>query len=134
MNDKSYVSLEQQVCVVCGKPFETGALLMDRRLKDSLERHTVTGWGLCPEHEKLRQEGFVALVECDPEKSNAPEGGGMLNPEQVYRTGVVAYMKRDAFLEVFKLPTESQAESTPAVFVEPKVMTWLKSRMPAVSQ
>ena len=67
MNDKSHVSLEQHVCLVCGTRFDTGAILLDRRLRASMERHTATGWGLCPEHQKLSDEGFVALVECDPQ-------------------------------------------------------------------
>ncbi len=53
MNDKSHVSLEQHVCLVCGKAFDTGAVLLDKRLRASMEHHTKTGWGLCPEHQKL---------------------------------------------------------------------------------
>jgi len=53
MDDKSYVSLEQRLCLVCGTPFDTGNLLLDRRLRASMERHTVTSWGLCAEHQKL---------------------------------------------------------------------------------
>ncbi|WP_430522156.1 hypothetical protein [Pseudomonas aeruginosa] len=48
MNDKSHVSLEQHVCLVCGTAFDTGAILLDKRLRASMERHTATGWGLCP--------------------------------------------------------------------------------------
>jgi hypothetical protein len=69
MNNKSYVSLEQQRCLVCGTSFDTGNLLLDRRLRASMAHHTTTGWGLCPEHQKLFEDGFVALVECDPQRS-----------------------------------------------------------------
>lgn len=61
MNDKSHVSLEQHVCLVCGAAFDTGAILLDRRLRASMKHHTATGWGLCPEHQKLSDDGFVAL-------------------------------------------------------------------------
>ena len=71
MNDKSHVSLEQHVCLVCGTAFDTGAILLDKRLRASMERHTATGWGLCPEHQKLADDGFVALVECDPQRSGS---------------------------------------------------------------
>ena len=71
MNDKSHVSLEQHVCLVCGTAFDTGAILLDKRLRASMERHTATGWGLCPEHQKLADDGFVALIECDPQRSVA---------------------------------------------------------------
>src|SRR5215467_9695541 len=78
MNDKSHVSLEQHTCLVCMKSYGTGALLLDRRLRATLEHHTLTGWGLCPEHQKMNQEGFVALIECDPEKSHTPDSRGRL--------------------------------------------------------
>ena len=51
MNDKSHVSLEQHVCLVCGAGFDTGTILLDKRLRASMERHTAIGWGLCPEHQ-----------------------------------------------------------------------------------
>ena len=38
MNDKSHVSLEQHVCLVCGTAFDTGAILLDKRLRASMER------------------------------------------------------------------------------------------------
>ncbi|HHW2678374.1 hypothetical protein [Pseudomonas aeruginosa] len=59
MNDKSHVSLEQHVCLVCGTGFDTGAILLDKRLRASMERHTATGWGLCPEHQKLSDDGLL---------------------------------------------------------------------------
>ena len=89
MHDKSHVSLEQHVCLVCGTAFDTGAILLDKRLRASMERHTTTGWGLCPEHQKLFDDGFVALVECDPQRSGS-QAGGRMKPEQAYRTGRLA--------------------------------------------
>ena len=74
MNDKSHVSMEQHVCLVCGVAFDTGAILLDKRLRASMERHTTTGWGLCAEHQKLADDDFVALVECDPQRSGSPNG------------------------------------------------------------
>jgi len=123
MDDKSYVSLEQRVCLVCGTSFDTGSLLLDKRLRASMKRHTTTGWGLCPEHQKLFDDGFVALVECDPERSGAA-AGGRLKPEQAYRTGRVAHLRRTAFAEVFNTPiTAEQA----CVFVEPGVLDHLQA-------
>ena len=124
MNDKSHVSLEQHVCLVCGTRFDTGAILLDRRLRASMERHTATGWGLCPEHQKLSDEGFVALVECDPQRSGSPAGGGRVKPEQAYRTGRLAHLKREAFAQVFDVPI---AADQPCVFVEPGVIEQLQT-------
>ncbi|ANY16511.1 hypothetical protein [Bordetella pseudohinzii] len=124
MNDKSHVSLEQHVCLVCGTRFDTGAVLLDRRLRASMERHTATGWGLCPEHQKLSDDGFVALVECDPQRSGSPAGGGRVKPEQAYRTGRLAHLKREAFAQVFDVPI---AADQPCVFVEPGVIEQLQT-------
>ena len=62
MNEKSHVSLEQHVCLVCGVKYDTSSILLDKRLRASLEHHTTTGWGLCDEHQKPSNDGFVALV------------------------------------------------------------------------
>ena len=96
MDDKSHVSLEQQLCLVCGTAFDTGNILLDRRLRASMKHHTTTGWGLCPKHQRLFSEGFVALVECDPQRSGTPSGSGLMKPDQAYRTGRLAHLKRDA--------------------------------------
>ncbi len=61
MDNKSYVSLEQHLCMVCATPFDTGSILLDRRLRASMRRYTRTGWGLCPEHQRLHSEGFVCV-------------------------------------------------------------------------
>ncbi len=122
MNDKSHVSMEQHVCLVCGVTFDTGAILLDKRLRASMERRTTTGWGLCAEHQKLADEGFVALVECDPQLSGAP--GGSLKPEQAYRTGRLAHLKRHMFATVFNVPIEA---NQPCVFVEPGVIEQLEA-------
>ncbi len=65
MDDKSHVSLEQQLFLVCGTAFDTGSILLDCRLRASMKHRSTTCWGLCPEHERTFSEGFVALVECD---------------------------------------------------------------------
>ncbi|MBA0457816.1 hypothetical protein D7Y57_17025 [Stenotrophomonas maltophilia] len=74
MSDKSHVSLEQHVCLVCGARFDTGAILLDKRLRSN---------GHCPDE-----------------------------PEQAYRTGCLAHLKREAFAQVFNVPIE--ANLTPA--------------------
>ena len=124
MNDKSHVSLEQHVCLVCGTAFDTGAILLDKRLRASMERHTATGWGLCPEHQKLSDDGFVALVECDPQRSRAAAGAARMKPDQAHRTGRLAHLKREVFADVFNVPIE---DKQPCVFVEPGVIEQLQA-------
>jgi len=128
MTEKSHVSLEQNVCVVCGITYDTGAILIDRRLRQSLEKYTCTGSGLCPEHKRLYDEGFVALVECDPEKSGSPPAGALLNPAEAYRTGRIAHLKRALCAQVFNVPIGSEL---PYVFVEPGVIEKLQSASPS---
>ena len=124
MNDKSHVSLEQHVCLVCGTRFDTGTILLDKRLRPSMERHTATGWGLCPEHQKLSDDGFVALVECDPQRSGVSGGVARMKPEQAYRTGRLVHIKREAFAQVFSVPI---ADGQACVFVEPGVIAQLQT-------
>src|SRR5688572_18010390 len=35
MSDKSHVSMERRICLVCAAPYETGAILLDKRLRAS---------------------------------------------------------------------------------------------------
>ncbi|VUZ23913.1 Uncharacterised protein [uncultured Comamonas sp.] len=86
--------------------------------------HTATGWGLCPEHQKLSDDGFVALVECDPQRSGSPSDADRMKPEQAYRTGRLAHLKREVFARVFNVPI---ADKQPCVFVEPSVIEQLQS-------
>lgn len=125
MNEKSHVSLEQHVCLVCGVTFDTGAILLDRRLRASMERHTTTVWGLCTEHRRLFKDGYIALVECDPQRSGLLAGGECLEPGQAYRTGRVAHMKREVFARTFDVTI---ATAQACVFVEPSVIERLQAR------
>ncbi|MET3517888.1 hypothetical protein ABIC63_005695 [Pseudacidovorax sp. 1753] len=128
MDGKSYVSLEQKLCLVCGLSFDTGNLLLDKRLRPSMAHHMATGWGLCAEHQALFDDGFVALVECDPERSGVAAGAGTLRPEQAYRTGRLAHLRRDVFMHLFNASiTDEQA----CVFVEPGVIAQLETMLSA---
>lgn len=123
MNGKSHVSLEQHVCLVCGTAFDTGAILLDKRLRASMEHHTTTGWSLCPEHQRLFDDGFVALIECDPERSGSA-ADGLLKPVQAFRTGRLAHLRRSVFAQVFNVSIEA---TQACVFVEPGVIDRLQS-------
>lgn len=90
--DKSYVTLEQHVCPVCLKTFDTGNLLFDDKLCNVFEKYTVTGYGLCEEHKKVVEDGYVILVEVRerPKKGQDP-----------CRTGNTAYLKRHVAKDIF---------------------------------
>lgn len=99
---KSFVSLEEHVCVVCGQTYGTGNLLLDRRLRERFDMHTVTGYGMCPDHEKLRADGFVALVEAEEGKSAVV--GDRVRDSKAHRTGTYAHIKAEVFVETFGQP------------------------------
>jgi hypothetical protein len=124
MNDKSHVSMERHVCLVCGIAFDTGSILLDKRLLAGMECHTTTGLGLCDEHQRMADEGFVALVECDPERSGAQSANGRMKLEHAYRTGRVMHLKREVFADVFNVPIEADR---PIVFIEPGVIERLEA-------
>lgn len=98
--DKSYVSMEQKMCPVCGKVFDSGSILMDTRLRNSFERTTTTGYQLCEEHEKLKGE-YIALVVCDESKSRP--SGSTMKLEDAYRTGEVIHVRREVAKRIFNV-------------------------------
>lgn len=124
MNDKSHVSMERRVCLICTVEYDTGALLLDSRLRASMNRYTTTGWGLCSKHQRLFDKGFVALIECDPGKSGSPSADDLVKPEQAYRTGRIAHLKREVFPQIFNT---SIRPDMPCVFVEPGVIDKLQA-------
>jgi hypothetical protein len=124
MSGKSHVSMERNICLVCAKEYDTGAILLHRQLQPRLEPRTVTGWGLCPEDQRWFDDGFVALIECDPARSATPAAGELVHPGRAYRTGRVGHLKREVFLKLFTLQI---AATVPCVFVEPPVMQKLEA-------
>ena len=93
--EKSFVTLEQNVCPICTKVFETGNLLMDTRIRngklaETFDKYTVTGYSVCEECQKMIDDGRVALVEI-----NEPSDPNNLTLDNVDRTGKIGWMKRD---------------------------------------
>lgn len=126
---KSHVSLEQRICLVCGKPYDTNSILMDKRLRPTLEHHTITGFGLCEEHAARYEEGFIALVACDPAKTRR-NGRGNVDPEDAHRTGEVAHLRFSVWPNLFNssIPMKD-GKPLPVVFVDQAVIGMLKERM-----
>lgn len=121
MSEKSHVSMEQHVCVVCGKPFDTGVILLDKRMRQTLERNTVTGFGMCAEHEAKRAEGYIALIECDPKKTKVA-GDRVANPADAYRTGTVVHVRREVWEKLFTSPVPEKL----IAYVDPEVVALLE--------
>ena len=95
-----------------------------KQITVKFEHRTATGWGLCAAHRKLFEEGYIALVECDPQRSGLPAGGDHLKPEQAYRTGRLAHVRRTAFARLFDVPIDA---GQAWVFVAPGVIERLQA-------
>lgn len=125
MSNKSYVTLEQRKCLVCGKDYDTGSILLDKRLKPTFEHKTLTGVGLCPDDEKLHKDGFIALVAVDESKT---EGyGSSIKPEDAYRTGTMAHIRRTVARKVFNVEIP---DNLPMMFCDPEVIETLAKMAP----
>lgn len=130
--EKSYVSMERKMCPVCGKEFDSGAILLDRRLKNSMERYTTTGYDMCEEHTKLWKDGYMALVVIDDTKSKStfdsriPEKDRVqrVKMEDAHRTGEIIHMKSVVFAELFNAPVQ------PMVFIDTKAAEIIKGMVP----
>lgn len=105
---RSHVSMEQKKCMVTGKDYDSGALLIDKRLKNSMEKHTITGWGISPEVQEKLDDGFIVLVGCDDQKSEKNPDGSV-SPDKAYRTGEILYMKRHIAEAVFNIDIKNMA-------------------------
>lgn len=117
---KSHVSLEQAQCPVCGIVHNTGSLLLDRRLRQSLDHHTVTHYAMCPEHQKLRDHGYVALIEL----SSTPRQTG-LDESWPLRTGNLAHVRASTWANIF----DSQPPKGGIAFVEAGVLQMLEAKV-----
>lgn len=93
--EKDYVSLDTKVCPVCVKKHSVGVLL-NTRLRKTLERNTVTGWEYCPECQTNIENGYIAFVSVDIEKSIRSS-----NVEGAYRTGRIAWLRKPVAEEMF---------------------------------
>jgi hypothetical protein len=115
MSEKSHVSMEQNVCPVCAQAFDTGAILLDTRLRQRLEHRTVTGWGVCPACKEKDESGYIALIEArEPATPIKPE---RMKPEDADRTGRIFHVRREVAARMFA----GFDVSIPMVFIDTEV-------------
>lgn len=98
MSEKSYVSIEQKVCSICGKVEDHG-ILLDKRLKNTLERCTVTGYAPCKDCIEKLDDNFIACVETKNDSST-----GKMKQEEADRTGQIMWMRKNVALQMFNVP------------------------------
>lgn len=115
---KSHVSMEAAICPVCGKSHNTGAILLDKRLRASMEPVTHTGYAMCQPCDGLNKQGYIALIEV----SNTGERTN-LKMENANRTGRIAHLRRSVFSKVFNTTV---SQDLPMVFVDKDVLDALE--------
>jgi hypothetical protein len=87
--DKSFVSIENKVCPICLSvhSFNCG-ILLDRRLKDSLDSTTITGYGYCEDCSSHLKD-YIAIIEVVDGGSRDAIPAGEIN-----RSGTVVWISR----------------------------------------
>ena len=122
---KSHVSMEQACCPVCGKLHDTGAILLDRRLRDSMEQHTVTHYALCPEHLKLHEDGYIAFIgvpnDYHPQDNKA-------NVNDTPRTGDIVHIRRELAKQIIPAITDAHL-ALPFIFISQEGIDQIKEMM-----
>ena len=119
-NTSNIASLGQLVCPVCLKRTDD-CVLIDRRLKE-MPHTTDIGWGMCEEHAKLRDEGYIALVECSNIPVATNEG---LSVGDAVRTGAFAHLKKEVWGKIIDV----SCGAGDIVFVDEKVIPALQRMM-----
>lgn len=114
---KSFVQVEHRICPVCGKRHTFGCgIILDKRLMDTLETNLVSGYGLCEDHSNKIEEGYIAFIAIDEEKSDINDDGSV-SQSGAHRTGVILFIKKEAAEALF----EGMEFDKPIVFIDEKV-------------
>lgn len=93
VNNKSHVGMGYDLCPVCMK--ETNpTVLLDKMLRPILDRNNFTGFSMCDEHQKMKDDGYIACIEV---KGNQQPR----TLQEAERTGKVAHIAGPAWERVF---------------------------------
>lgn len=114
---KSHVTVEQKVCPICRETFDSGAILLDRRMRETFEHYTTTGFDQCKKCIAMNEDGYIALVGV----SNSPSGD-TLKPEDADYSKEYLWLKRFVAEQIFDWETGNH----PFVFIEPEAITKVK--------
>jgi len=122
----NYVTMEYKQCPVCGTlhTHDCGVLI-DMKMRDIEPNHegkVVTGLGYCKKHQKLADDDFVTLVECDN-----THGNDTLKMEDANRTGNVGHIKRHIFNDIFDVDLPSNQDF---LFADSEVLDMIQAMQP----
>ena len=108
----NFAALETLLCPVCGVEHSYGAgILINKKLRDIPKDQTYTGYGMCEEHAKLDDDGYIALVEGVKHTT-----ASTAKPEDVHRSGRIMHMRRTVVEDMFNVDVSGSM-----IYVEPAV-------------
>lgn len=115
--EKQWITMEQHQCPACGKMHETGAILLDKHMRNSFPgQYTCTGFGFCPDCQKRIDEGYVILIEA----TNKPDNGqAHMHACEANRTGRICYLKKHVAKDMFGMEVEM-------AFIDPEAYALLE--------
>lgn len=120
--EKSYVSLEQNLCPICGKIHEVG-ILLHQRLSKVLDRKTLTGYGYCPECQKMIDDNRIAIIEVS--NTHTDKDKDLLKQENADRTGIVFWIRKKVADQIFNIKFK-----IPMAFIDVETAEKLKEMLP----
>jgi len=120
MSDKSHTGMGFLVCPVTGNK-HSESVLLDKNLKESLERENFMGYAYCPEVAEKIAEGYVCLIEI----KNQPSGPGLekVSLRDADRTGVYCFIKSELARDMFGIKGDVEEIQ----FVSPEVVEFLSN-------
>lgn len=90
---KSHVGMGIHVCPVCCLHHDEVVLVQTRMgLPPKLTSNMFAGWAMCPEHQKLLDEGYTAMIEVT---------GQPIGLADADRTGRIAHVRNEAWPRIF---------------------------------
>lgn len=116
--NKSHVGIGVTVCPICGIEHDE-VVLLDKNLRNTLKPKQILDWGMCAEHQKLFDEGYIALIETHNEPTS-------LNKAD--RTGNIAHVRHTTWSQLFNAPIPEKG----ICFVQVGVIASLQEKMDEV--
>lgn len=113
---KDIVSLGMATCPVCMARHAVSVLIQTRDITHpKLGRETPTGWAMCPEHQKLKDEGYVAMVVV----TNTEQP----TLENAKRTGDLLHVRESGWPHIFNMPLPPEG----LAFIDLEAFTQVKA-------
>lgn len=120
MSDKSHVGMGFLVCPVTGdKHYES--VLLDKQMKESLDKDNFLGYAYCPEVAEKIAEGYVCLIEVkNTNPDDAKDVESKLSLKNADRTGSYVFIKKELAQEMFEVEKADEIQ-----FVSSEIFTFL---------